>query len=261
MRALSMQALTRQLQERHPGIVIGGIGDAAHKLEASGHNEDDTAGVRAEDQDDDSIPEHRALDPMLGPSFTKADADALVADLVGNEANRSRLLYVIFNRKIWSRSRGWAVRDYTGSNPHTDHVHVSGEADADGNTSDWVLSGFSTGDDDMFCGYGDQGSRKVEAYQRLLLVLDPGCLPRFGADGGFGDETAGAGAQLVGGDGRTYGPAEYAALMVKIGALGGGGTPGPQGPPGPVGPQGEPGVPGPVPTHVTLELTGVVRPA
>src|SRR4029078_1414527 len=30
-------------------------------------------------------------------------------------------------RTIWSASYGWRPRRYTGSNPHTDHVHISGQ--------------------------------------------------------------------------------------------------------------------------------------
>lgn len=33
--------------------------------------------------------------------------------------------YVIFNRKIWVRGRGWIWYRYTGPHPHHDHVHVS----------------------------------------------------------------------------------------------------------------------------------------
>lgn len=34
--------------------------------------------------------------------------------------------YIIWNRRIRSRSRKWKIREYTGTrNPHTDHVHVS----------------------------------------------------------------------------------------------------------------------------------------
>jgi hypothetical protein len=135
-----MQVLTDQTKAKRPGVVIYGVGDAAHRLEVSGHNEDDTPGVRAEDQDADDIPEHRAIDIMLGTKFTKADADKLVHDLVTDPANRARLLYVIFNRQIWSASRGWTVRPYEGTNPHTDHVHASGEADADDNRNPWNLS-------------------------------------------------------------------------------------------------------------------------
>lgn len=130
-----------------------------------------------------------------------------------------------------------------------------GQTDCPGNEIEaWVKAGMpytgtTTGDDDMFCNYGDGNSglksQKVEAYQRLLLVLDPACLPTFGPDGGFGNETAAAGGRLLGGDGRTYGPAQYALLMAKIGAIGGGGAAGPQGPAGPAGPQGERGPEGP----------------
>ena len=34
-----------------------------------------------------------------------------------------RVLYIIFNRKIWQKSTG--VKAYLGANPHTSHIHVS----------------------------------------------------------------------------------------------------------------------------------------
>lgn len=139
MRSKNMVVLTNQVKAARPGTTIYGIGNDAHKKEVSGHNEDDTAGVRAEDQDSDNIPEHRALDFMIGSNFSKTDANHLVADLVSDPENRKRLLYVIHDHKIWSASRNWAVRDYDGSNPHTDHVHASGEADDDDNEKPWNL--------------------------------------------------------------------------------------------------------------------------
>lgn len=139
MRAHGIQVLTDQVKAKRPGVVIYGIGDDAHKLEVSGHNEDDTAGVRAEDQDADTIPEHRAIDVMIGSRFTSADAKALFDDLRSNADNQKRLLYVIFDRHIASASRGWTVRPFEGD-PHTDHVHVSGEADADEVVDPWTLS-------------------------------------------------------------------------------------------------------------------------
>src|SRR5207342_1098956 len=36
-----------------------------------------------------------------------------------------RLDYIIYNRRIWSRSNGWVEREYTGSNPHDHHAHFS----------------------------------------------------------------------------------------------------------------------------------------
>ncbi len=75
----------------------------------------------------------------------------------------------------------------------------------------------SIGSDDMFCVYGDKNS-KVQAVQYQLLQLDPNCLPQFGADMGYGNETAAAlvalGVSVT--DGKAYGPFEFAALNLKI---------------------------------------------
>jgi hypothetical protein len=146
MRSANMQVLTNQLKAKYPGVVIYGIGDAAHKLSPSGHNEDDTPGSLPEDQDADSKPEHRALDVMKGNAFSHADAVALVTAMTQVPANQRRLLYVIYNRKIYRRNSGWREENYTGSDPHTSHVHLSGEADDDENTAAWILD---IGDADM----------------------------------------------------------------------------------------------------------------
>jgi hypothetical protein len=47
--------------------------------------------------------------------------------------------YVIYNRRIASASQDWKWRTYYGSNPHTDHIHVSVGVGPDG---------YSTGDYD-----------------------------------------------------------------------------------------------------------------
>ena len=58
----------------------------------------------------------------------------------GRKARRLGVMYVIYNRKIWSSYRaqdGW--RAYTGSDPHTSHIHVSlSWAGARGRTSFWT---------------------------------------------------------------------------------------------------------------------------
>ena len=49
-----------------------------------------------------------------------------------------RVSYLIFNKKIWSRQyakRG--NRPYTGSNPHTKHLHISINPDMANDTSPW----------------------------------------------------------------------------------------------------------------------------
>src|SRR5688572_30450143 len=97
MRARNMQSLTDAVKRRHPGVVIYGIGDDAHKLRTSDHNEDDTAGSRAAQTDADSNPEHRAIDIMLGPAFSVADAYDLIGDLLADSSARARLFYLLFD--------------------------------------------------------------------------------------------------------------------------------------------------------------------
>ena len=73
----------------------------------------------------------RALDWMLSAKDPKqkAVADSLVAWLSadsGAMARRFGISYIIWNTKMWREyapERGWAA--YTGSVPHTDHIHFS----------------------------------------------------------------------------------------------------------------------------------------
>lgn len=172
MRALNMQALTNDLLSKYRGVTIYGLGDKAHQGEVSGHNPDDTPGVKAELQDSDNKPEYRSLDVMIGSAFTKADADRLVAAMVADADARRRLYYIIWNGYIWSRSHGWVKRKYTGSDQHTNHVHFSGWMDDDDNTASWSAVGStnSGGEDDMFCEQGDN-NEKVGALQVKLKNL------------------------------------------------------------------------------------------
>ncbi len=107
----------------------------------------------------------------------------------------------------------------------------------------------SLGSDDMFCVYGDKNS-KVQAMQYKLLQVDPNCLPRFGADTGYGDETAAAllalGVSVT--DGKAYGPFELSTLDLKIAQKYGpsdGGTP--------------PLPSGPIPITGTLDLPATLQ--
>lgn len=136
MRALNMQSLTNDTKTRHPGVTIYGKGDPAHAETSSNHNEDDTPGVRTPQTDTDNIPEHRAIDVMIGKAFTKADADEYVEDLLKPES-RVRLVEIIWNRHIWTAARNWEKRDYAGKDPHTNHVHVAGKASDDANAAPW----------------------------------------------------------------------------------------------------------------------------
>jgi len=90
----------------YPGLVVGWIGDAAHQNEQSDHNPDSRGVVHA-------------IDFMC----TGAHAQATVNWLLRFTDD---LEYIIHNRVIWTRSTGWKPRKYTGSDPHTTHVHASG---------------------------------------------------------------------------------------------------------------------------------------
>jgi len=115
----------------------GTIGDTAHQAETSGHNPDDTSGSRPEwDGDPDSTPEVRAwdMDSDLGSGVT---AQQLVDHLRALPGLSSVIRYMIYNRRMYHERDGFAPTPYTGSSPHTEHVHFSGawSQSADNNTS------------------------------------------------------------------------------------------------------------------------------
>lgn len=99
----------------------GWIGDTAHSERASDHNPNRRGVVDAIDIDVDGIP--YAL---------------IVAILITHPA----VNYVIWDRRIWSRSRGFRVATYTGSDPHTGHIHCSilQTVTAENNTTPWRIA-------------------------------------------------------------------------------------------------------------------------
>lgn len=90
--------------------------------------------------------EGRAWDWGIRVGNAKADQALnwlLATDKYGHKhamVRRTGIMYIIWNRRIWSAHRaseGW--RSYTGSNPHTDHVHFSfGWNGANKKTSFWT---------------------------------------------------------------------------------------------------------------------------
>lgn len=69
------------------------------------------------------------------PHFTESDAMALLPWLVRD----ARTHYVIHNRKIWtSETRAWLP--YAGTDPHTNHIHLSVKDSAYTNTQPWVIA-------------------------------------------------------------------------------------------------------------------------
>lgn len=144
MRAKNIQVLTDEVKDQNPGVVIYGIGDKAHQDETSDHNEDDTPGSKPEQTDADNVPEHRAIDIMIGTGFSKAAATNLKNKLTRRPVNKARLKYVILFDKIYSAKRDFAEAAYTGE--YHNHVHVSGNAADDENGSSWDIA---DGDDPM----------------------------------------------------------------------------------------------------------------
>jgi len=93
----------------------GWIGDPSHQARTSSHNPlwsapGEWSGVV------------RGLDVDVDDGDPQADLRALLLEATIGDP---RVWYVISDRVIYSATYAWAARRYTGSNPHTQHVHVS----------------------------------------------------------------------------------------------------------------------------------------
>lgn len=91
------------------------IGDADHSSRVSDHNPAPDGDVHA-------------IDIRFGgdfPGFRNGRPSDEVKELLKAVIGDPRVWYVIFNRKIYSRTYDWEARYYSGADPHTGHVHVS----------------------------------------------------------------------------------------------------------------------------------------
>jgi hypothetical protein len=144
MLTLGMKNLGNQFNAAFPkrdGTSDGAVGDYAHSQGHSGHNPDDTSKHNAEwDGDSDSKSEVRAIDvddDLNDPEVTMQD----VINHMRKLPNLSKVIrYMIYNKKIYKASNGFAAETYSGASPHTEHAHFSGaysDASDKNNTFDY----------------------------------------------------------------------------------------------------------------------------
>ena len=224
--ARSLETLRDEIRSVYPGTTVWTIGDAAHVV--SDHRPN-AAGVVC------------AID-------VKGDKGLDLAEFAEHlrRTNHRAVKYVIFNRRIWSKalnSQGW--RRYSGSNPHTTHVHVSVGVGPDGrstgpydDTTPWGISRGTGIGGIMLPEEGDKGP-EVEFWQRMLRRTGES-FPKFGLDAHWGSETTAAvqssrkklGWDPVAAPRITAAHAEQLFLKAFGGERGPAGPAGPQGPPG-----------------------------
>lgn len=178
VRTKALDRLWKDFDARFPGrdrSSDGWIGDRAHQVERSGHNPDDTPGSLPEYEDADSIAEVRAIDidADLGSGVTMQQvADAIVK----TAADRERVAYLILNRRIIGDHTGWKWQRYTGGNPHTSHLHVSGKPGKDDAAGPWrsVLDiGKTSGSEDDMANAADV-IKKLDELIDMVRDANPG---------------------------------------------------------------------------------------
>jgi len=105
--APSLVQLRSEVNKRWPNRPKGSdgtIGDASHSARRSDHNPNSRNSVNAFDIT------YPGVDPKV---------------IIAAVSRHPSANYVIFNRKIYSRSGGWKAEPYSGVSPHTEHLHVS----------------------------------------------------------------------------------------------------------------------------------------
>lgn len=166
----SLVKLRDALNTRCPGrdkASDGWIGDKAHQQSTSGHNPDDTPGVKAEYSDADSKPEVRAIDVDADLRCGGLTMLQVIRAILDSPSTLKRLRYIIYNRVIWSRTTNWQPRAYTGSSPHTEHAHFSGDPLDDDNESPWTVVATVGQEDDMTPAQAAQLQAVAEAVERI----------------------------------------------------------------------------------------------
>lgn len=108
----NLKAISDSVKAKYSNPTIYTIGDTTHQAEPSDHNPDSRGIVCAIDIMVD------VSDPRSGPLFN---------DLLARIKTGSDIRYMIRNRKMYHRRDNFAPTNYTGSDPHTNHFHISSE--------------------------------------------------------------------------------------------------------------------------------------
>jgi peptidoglycan hydrolase-like protein with peptidoglycan-binding domain len=111
----SLVKLRKEVDARWPArsrISDGVIGDARHAARTGSHNPVGASGGPKVGT--------RGAVHAIDITSSGIDVDAFLSAVVGDP----RVWYVIHDRRIWSRTTGWAPRAHTGE-PHTTHIHVN----------------------------------------------------------------------------------------------------------------------------------------
>lgn len=215
-----LQVLIAEWKKAHPGAVVGTIGDAAHLSRDSDHNPEPSGSEPGQDAG-----EVDAADFMQGNGVTDAHLDELFNELVDHRD--PRILYIIRNRIIVSSVvQPWVKRPYGGSDPHTEHLHLSVNDRFDRNTATWNLGeadvqkvhdytnisgklpNLAFGmEDDQFSGYN-----AIHRMQAVLNYLDAS-VPDLDLDGVYGAETKRKVARVQKTDGSKVSATELAGIL------------------------------------------------
>lgn len=185
--AKSLEELRKQVNTRAPErskASDGSIGDAAHASRSSDHNpwvKDEAIGVVT------------AIDITHDPAGG-CDSYELAQSLL--DSRDVRIKYIISNGRIASGPDGpspWTWRKYTGTNPHSHHVHISVRAKKDlyDGTAPWKFDlGKPDGAKPLKTNPVLRKGAKGDEVRRLQGLLNAkGANPKLTLDGDFGAKT------------------------------------------------------------------------
>lgn len=186
----SLVALRAEVNRRWPyrdRSSDGSIGDAYHAARTNSHNPVGRKGG----PDVGTIGAVHALDITA----SGIDTTALLNSVIGD----SRVWYVIYNGRIWSRTTGWAARPQSGD-PHTTHIHINLREDsqsvavkAEKDASRWLSSSGGRGSSAKVANRTSRAT-KVSLSTTTTRKLQKALIKRgfripSGATGWYGPET------------------------------------------------------------------------